>query len=211
MPTGSDTVATTIPSNENEVSNSSSASSSPTPSKKSLKNEAKNKAKHEKFLAKQAKLAAAAAASNGSKNNNSDTGSNKSNNVSGSQKESSKKKEPKESNSTSTPTPVFVNKTPRGEKKNLSEPMSATYNPVAVEAVWYDWWEKEGFFKPELDKDGKSGKKEGTFVIPIPPPNVTGSLHLGHALTNSIQDALIRWYFQKNTSIYFFLIYITVF
>jgi valyl-tRNA synthetase len=47
-------------------------------------------------------------------------------------------------------------------------------------------------FKPEFGPDGKP-KPEGTFVIPAPPPNVTGSLHIGHALTVAIQDALIRW------------------
>lgn len=54
-------------------------------------------------------------------------------------------------------------------------------------ACRYDWWEKSGFFKPELDSD------KPPFVIVIPPPNVTGSLHLGHALTNSIQDTVVRW------------------
>eukprot|EP00842_Homolaphlyctis_polyrhiza_P006120 jgi/Hompol1/6509/HPOL_005004-RA len=70
--------------------------------------------------------------------------------------------------------------------------MAAAFEPKVVEAAWYDWWEKEGFFKPELKPDG-SVKDEGTFVIPIPPPNVTGTLHIGHALTVSIQDTLIRW------------------
>ena len=67
------------------------------------------------------------------------------------------------------------------------------YRPKAVEAAWYAWWEKQGYFQPELTADGKA-KEEGTYVIPIPPPNVTGSLHLGHALTDSIQDVMIRWY-----------------
>lgn len=75
---------------------------------------------------------------------------------------------------------------------DLSEPIAAAYNPKAVESAWYSWWEKEGFFQPQL-VDGKPSPK-GTFVIPIPPPNVTGSLHLGHALTNAIQDSVIRWY-----------------
>ncbi|KAJ3001205.1 UNVERIFIED_CONTAM: Valine--tRNA ligase, partial [Siphonaria sp. JEL0065] len=73
----------------------------------------------------------------------------------------------------------------------MSVPFAASYNPEQVEAAWYAWWEQSGFFKPELI-DGKP-KLEGTFVISIPPPNVTGSLHLGHALTNSIQDTLTRW------------------
>ena len=68
--------------------------------------------------------------------------------------------------------------------------MAAGYNPTAVESAWYDWWNAQGFFLPEAPTDGKP---EETFVIPAPPPNVTGSLHIGHALTTAIQDALIRW------------------
>ena len=67
------------------------------------------------------------------------------------------------------------------------------YNPAAVESSWYEWWVQEGFFKPELTADGKI-KPEGQFVITLPPPNVTGSLHIGHALTAAIQDTLVRWY-----------------
>ena len=71
--------------------------------------------------------------------------------------------------------------------------MSATgYNPIAVESAWYDWWEAQGFFRPQLTPTGEI-KPEGLFVIPAPPPNVTGSLHIGHALTTAIQDTLVRW------------------
>jgi valyl-tRNA synthetase len=71
--------------------------------------------------------------------------------------------------------------------------MSSTgYDPLAVEAAWYDWWEAQGFFKPQLTPEGDI-KSEGLFVVPAPPPNVTGSLHIGHALTTAIQDTLIRW------------------
>ncbi|KAI6108704.1 tRNA synthetases class I-domain-containing protein [Pisolithus croceorrhizus] len=88
--------------------------------------------------------------------------------------------------------PAFENITPKGEKKDMSQPMAASYNPHAVEAAWYDWWEAQGFFKPQTQSDG-SAKPEGRFVIPAPPPNVTGSLHIGHALTVAIQDCLVRW------------------
>ena len=74
----------------------------------------------------------------------------------------------------------------------MTQPMASGYDPIAVEAAWYDWWEAKGYFKPQLTKDGKVNP-EGSFVIPLPPPNVTGSLHIGHALTIAIQDALIRW------------------
>lgn len=70
--------------------------------------------------------------------------------------------------------------------------MAAGYNPIAVEAAWYDWWDAQGYFAPQLTEDGQV-KPEGLFVIPSPPPNVTGSLHIGHALTVAIQDCLVRW------------------
>uniref|UniRef100_A0A8C4REL5 Valine--tRNA ligase n=1 Tax=Erpetoichthys calabaricus TaxID=27687 RepID=A0A8C4REL5_ERPCA len=62
-----------------------------------------------------------------------------------------------------------------------------------VEAAWYQWWEKQGFFKPECGvRTVSEPNPKGVFMMCIPPPNVTGSLHLGHALTNSIQDSLTR-------------------
>ncbi|KAF9050760.1 valine-tRNA ligase [Hymenopellis radicata] len=85
----------------------------------------------------------------------------------------------------------FVNTTPKGEKKDLSQPMAAGYNPIAVESAWYDWWHAQGFFQPKLTPEGKP--TEDIFVVPAPPPNVTGSLHIGHALTTAIQDSLVRW------------------
>jgi len=68
--------------------------------------------------------------------------------------------------------------------------MAAGYNPIAVESSWYDWWSAQGFFKPEYSKAAEDSEP---FVIPCPPPNVTGSLHIGHALTVAIQDSLVRW------------------
>lgn len=76
--------------------------------------------------------------------------------------------------------------------------MAAGYNPLAVESAWYDWWSAQGFFKPEYVlpsspiAPGATDTRD-TFVIPSPPPNVTGSLHIGHALTVAIQDGLVRW------------------
>ncbi|KAG5652557.1 hypothetical protein H0H81_004566 [Sphagnurus paluster] len=90
----------------------------------------------------------------------------------------------------------FVNITPKGEKKDMSQPMAAGYNPIAIEAAWYDWWSAQGFFKPEsTDKyfPLAKGETREKFVIPAPPPNVTGSLHIGHGLTTAIQDSLVRW------------------
>ncbi len=89
--------------------------------------------------------------------------------------------------------PEYVEDTPVGEKKRLKsfdDPHFKAYNPIAVESAWYSWWENSGFFKPQFTEDGKV-KEEGSFVIVIPPPNVTGALHMGHALGNSLQDVLI--------------------
>ncbi|MBI5399039.1 valine--tRNA ligase [Candidatus Saganbacteria bacterium] len=65
--------------------------------------------------------------------------------------------------------------------------ISKVYDPTEVEQKWYKIWEESGLFKPEEDSAKLS------FTIVIPPPNVTGSLHMGHALNNSIQDLLIRY------------------
>lgn len=106
-------------------------------------------------------------------------------------------KDKKEKNSKVEPAAPaeYVEETPKGEKKilkSLDDPIYKSYNPTVVESAWYEWWEKEGFFKPEFTLDGKV-KPEGVFVVPAPPPNVTGSLHIGHGLTIAIQDTLIRW------------------
>lgn len=74
--------------------------------------------------------------------------------------------------------PPFVEDTPHGERKRLKpfdDPHYSSYHPVAVESAWYAWWEKEGFFKPQFTPEGKV-KPEGSFVIVLPPPNVTGAL-----------------------------------
>ncbi|CAH2314327.1 valine--tRNA ligase [Pelobates cultripes] len=85
--------------------------------------------------------------------------------------------------------------TPAGQKKDVTGSMPDSYSPQYVEAAWYSWWEKEGFFKPEYGRSSISEPSpKGTFMMCIPPPNVTGSLHLGHALTNAIQDSLTRWH-----------------
>jgi valyl-tRNA synthetase len=67
--------------------------------------------------------------------------------------------------------------------------LDKSYNPKQVEDKIYRLWLKSGFFNP--DKLPKGNKKPYTIVIP--PPNVTGSLHMGHALNATIQDILIRW------------------
>ena len=107
----------------------------------------------------------------------------------------SKKKEAKAKKAKEKETFTFVNNTPKGDKKDVkSIPMWEAYHPVAVEAAWQDWWEKKGFYTchPNDAMDKKSD--EDKFVMVIPPPNVTGSLHLGHALTAAVEDTLTRWH-----------------
>lgn len=72
--------------------------------------------------------------------------------------------------------------------------MPESYSPRYVEAAWYSWWEKSGFFTPEYGAPAEGPDNREQFMMVIPPPNVTGSLHLGHALTNSVEDALTRWH-----------------
>ena len=65
--------------------------------------------------------------------------------------------------------------------------LEGSYDPACVESGWYDWWIDKGFFHANADSDADP------YVIVIPPPNVTGALHMGHALFVTIQDTLIRW------------------
>lgn len=65
--------------------------------------------------------------------------------------------------------------------------LAKAYTPKDVEEKWYEFWEKNGFFQA----DNKSTKP--AYAISIPPPNVTGVLHMGHALVDTLQDVLVRW------------------
>ena len=76
------------------------------------------------------------------------------------------------------------------EKEAITS-LPKTYEPQAVEAKWYRFWEEGGYFKPSGDIT------KPTFVISMPPPNVTGALHLGHAITATIEDILIRYHRMK--------------
>ena len=62
------------------------------------------------------------------------------------------------------------------------------YDPAAVEKKWYAYWMKQGYFHQEVDKS------RPPFSVVIPPPNITGKLHMGHALDNTLQDILVRWH-----------------
>ena len=67
--------------------------------------------------------------------------------------------------------------------------MEPLYRPEGVEERWQQAWEGEGLYRA-----GAGKRRDDTFVICVPPPNVTGALHMGHALNGSLQDVLIRWH-----------------
>ncbi len=69
----------------------------------------------------------------------------------------------------------------------MDQILSPSFQPQLIEAKWYDFWEQGGFFKAEANSSKRS------FSIIMPPPNVTGTLHMGHALDNTLQDILVRW------------------
>ncbi len=75
-----------------------------------------------------------------------------------------------------------------GTQDGTSDALPKTYDPQAVEDKWYRFWEEGGYFKPSGDTT------KPTFVISMPPPNVTGALHLGHAITATVEDILIRYH-----------------
>ncbi len=73
-------------------------------------------------------------------------------------------------------------------KVNTMTDFPKSYDPKETEKSWYNEWVEKGYFKPEIN--GPEGRG---YSIVIPPPNVTGSLHMGHALNATLQDALVRW------------------
>ncbi|KAF9311007.1 hypothetical protein BG003_007889 [Podila horticola] len=83
------------------------------------------------------------------------------------------------------------------------------YDASTVESGWYEWWESQGFFAPRTASVTGSSKSSNDdnktsmskFTMLTPPPNVTGYLHIGHALTASIQDAIIRWRRMRGESV----------
>ncbi|GAA5850278.1 hypothetical protein JCM8547_001076 [Rhodosporidiobolus lusitaniae] len=144
-------------------------------------------------------------------------GANKPQPAAGGEKKEKKEKAKKEE----APEEPAYKDVPEGHKKDLSNPMASGYNPDIVEKAWYSWWRESQYFVPAVPSSSPSEyshfdpepnflpRKEGgnpdeldwskvdpekTFVIPAPPPNVTGSLHIGHALAFGLQDTLIRWH-----------------
>ena len=75
----------------------------------------------------------------------------------------------------------------------MAEPLADAYHPPAVEAAWDSWWEAQGYYSADPEVVAKA-KPEEKFIICLPPPNVTGTLHIGHALTCAIEDVLCHWH-----------------
>ncbi len=75
----------------------------------------------------------------------------------------------------------------RSRPRQPSRDLPKTYAPAEAEGRWYSVWDERGYFRGDEDRPGPP------FSIVIPPPNVTGSLHIGHALNNTLQDVLVRW------------------
>jgi len=77
------------------------------------------------------------------------------------------------------------------QPQNTQPEMPKAYEPAKVEQKWYKLWLDKGYFAPKIDP------KKQPFVIIMPPPNVTGELHIGHALTATLEDIMIRWHRMK--------------
>lgn len=82
------------------------------------------------------------------------------------------------------------------ERENrMIQEMPKIYEPQQWEEKLYEWWESMGFFRPEQQiESGQADPTAAPFVISMPPPNVTGMLHLGHAITSAIEDMLVRYH-----------------
>jgi valyl-tRNA synthetase len=89
----------------------------------------------------------------------------------------------------SSAAPAPASRKSEEKAKVEKEKTTDAYDPHTIESGRYEWWEKQGLFQPEFGPDGEV-KKEGAFVIPIPPPNVTGLLHMGHAENCSVASWL---------------------
>ena len=74
------------------------------------------------------------------------------------------------------------------------QPMAKAYEPQTTEDRVYQFWETRGYFKGRIPEPGTPAAAREPFCIIMPPPNVTGELHIGHALTDTVEDILIRWH-----------------
>ena len=92
------------------------------------------------------------------------------------------------------PPPMVAKAAPQPKPPEQVQPvmMEKTFEPAAIEQRWYDVWEKNGYFA--------ANEAEKSYCIMIPPPNVTGSLHMGHAFQDTIMDTLIRFHRMQGES-----------
>jgi valyl-tRNA synthetase len=82
--------------------------------------------------------------------------------------------------------------TREAERAAARSEMAKSYDPAATEGRVYEFWERSGYFKPRVPPPGDPPREP--FSIIMPPPNVTGELHVGHALTDTVEDILTRWH-----------------
>jgi valyl-tRNA synthetase len=71
---------------------------------------------------------------------------------------------------------------------NAASELAKSFDPKAIEACWYPVWERSGYFRHKPHVDGAS------YSIQLPPPNVTGTLHMGHAFQQTLMDSLVRYH-----------------
>ena len=93
--------------------------------------------------------------------------------------------------------PFFSNQRLLTSLQRPEKSFSNSYNAKVVEEGWYEYWQREGLFRPitttTTNNESNTGNKKKQFTMITPPPNVTGSLHIGHALTLSLEDAMVRY------------------
>ncbi len=78
--------------------------------------------------------------------------------------------------------------------ETVQQPMAKAYEPQTTEDRVYRFWESRGYFKGSIPEPGSPAAARQPFSIIMPPPNITGELHLGHALMDAVEDILIRWH-----------------
>ncbi len=77
----------------------------------------------------------------------------------------------------------------------MNDKLSRTYNPAEHEQRLYEWWDQRGYFRPEQQVEiGLAAEGAPAWCITMPPPNVTGALHSGHAMTAAVEDLMTRYY-----------------
>ena len=89
---------------------------------------------------------------------------------------------------------MTTNTTPTSELAQATAPtqlreLAKSFDPKAIESHWYDFWESRGYYAAGLDTT-----KQEHFCILLPPPNVTGTLHMGHGFNQTLMDALTRYH-----------------